>query len=221
MNARDADRPDPVPRSPEVTGASVRPGPGAADVIESGPDGPSRPPLRIAVGFALVVIVVAAMVGYLFGSRQGGTTATPGTPSTSTAPAVDPPIAGTSKRCSVQLKDRLQLGIEIVNQSATTMTLREVQADLPLRGLRATATTWGSCGQLPPTASGDDYPLPAGATTWLTITFDVLVACPAPIPVGFTIHYTQASRSGAADLPGFPDLGNVPYTSTRCPSGSS
>ncbi len=221
MNARDADQPDPRPGNPEVTGASVQLGQENADVIESGPDGLSRPPRRIAVGFALVLIVAAAMAGYLFGSRHRGTTATAGTPSSSTTPAFAQPIAGTSKRCSVQLKDRLQLGIEIINQSTTSITLREVQAVLPLRGLRATVTTWGSCGQLPPAASGDDYPLPAGGTTWLTITFDVLVACPAPLPVQFIVHYTQPSRSGTAELPGFPDLGDVPYTSTKCPSGSS
>jgi hypothetical protein len=175
------------------------------------------------VGFALVLIVAAGLTGYLFGSRHRATTATPGTPSSSsssTTAAVAQPIAGTSKRCSVQLKDRLQLGIEIVNQSTTTMTLRQVEAVLPLDGLRATVTTWGSCGQLPPAASGD-HPLPAGATTWLTITFDVLIPCPGPLPVLFTVHYTQAGRSGTIDLPGFPDLGDVPYTSTKCPTGSS
>jgi hypothetical protein len=221
MKARDAGQPDPGPVNPEVTGASVQLGQGNTDVIESGPDGLPRLPRRIVVGFALVLIVAAAMTGYLFGSRHRATTPTPGTPSSSTTPAVAQPIGVTGKRCSVQLKDRLQLGIEIINQSTTTMTLRQVQAVLPLQGLRATVTTWGSCGQLPLAASGGQYPLPAGATTWLTITFEVLVPCPGPLPVLLTVHYTQASRSGTADLPGFPDLGDVPYTSTKCPTGSS
>jgi hypothetical protein len=221
MKARDAGQPDPGPVNPEVTGASVQLGQGNTDVIESGPGGLPRLPRRIAVGFALVLIVAAAMTGYLFGSRHRATTPTPGTPSSSTTSAVAQPIGVTGKRCSVQLKDRLQLGIEIINQSTTTMTLRQVQAVLPLQGLRATVTTWGSCGQLPLAASGGQYPLPAGATTWLTITFEVLVPCPGPLPVLFTVHYTQASRSGTADLPGFPDLGDVPYTSTKCPTGSS
>ncbi|MFC6080132.1 hypothetical protein [Sphaerisporangium aureirubrum] len=166
---------------------------------------------------ALVLIVVAAMAGYLVGSRHAAATATPGTPSSSLTPAVTEPIAWTSKRCSVQLKDRLQLGIEIVNQSTTDVTLRQARPVLPLHGLNATTTTWGGCGQLSPTAAGADYPLPAGATTWLTITFDVLVPCPAPIPVMFTVNYTQSSHSGTADLPGFSDLGDVPYTSAKCP----
>ncbi len=221
MQARDADQPDPRPVNPEMTGVPGRLGQGNTDVIESGSDGLLRLPRGIAAGIALALIVAAAMTGYLFGNRDRATTAPPGAPSSSTTPVVAQPIAETSKRCSAQLKDRLQLGIEVVNQSATAMTLRQVQAVLPLRGLRATATTWGSCGQLPPTASGADHPLPAGATTWLTITFDVLVPCPGPIPVLFTVHYTQGSDPGSADLPGFRDLGSVPYTSAKCPTGSS
>jgi hypothetical protein len=194
MNARDAD-------------AFVQPG--NIDVIESGPP----PPHRIGIGFALVLIVAAALVGYLYGSRHRAATATPVTPSPSAAPADAEPLAATRNRCSVQLKDRLQLGIEMINQSPTTMTLRQAKAVLPLRGLRPTATTWGSCGQLPPAAKGSDYPLPAGATTWLTITFDVLVPCPGPLPVLFTVDYTQSGVLATADLPGFNDLGDVPYTS--------
>lgn len=203
MNARDADR-----HGPEVTGT----GPGGVDVIESGPD---RAPRRVSVGVALVLAVVAALGGYLFGSRHQVGAVTPPAPSPS-PPLAGQPIATTGKRCSVQLQDRLQLGIEIVNQSAAAMTLRRTGPVLPLHGLRARAATWGGCGQLSPAGSGESYPLAAGATTWLTITFDVLVACPAPIPVQFTVDYTQAGGSGTADLPGFNDLGDVPYSGSKC-----
>lgn len=211
MKARDADQSDPEP-------AGHPPGRGHTDVIESGPDRPPRSPRGIAVG--VVLVLTAAMAGYLLGSRHGADTAAPGAPSSPAAPAVAEPIANTSKRCSAQLADRLQLGIEIVNQSPTAATLRRMRAALPLPGLRATAMTWGSCGQLRPEAGGDDYLLPAGATAWLTITFDVLVACPGPIPVNFTVQYAQPGRSGTADLPGFADLGDVPYRSDRCPASS-
>ena len=221
MMERNADQPDSGLVSREVTGWSGRLGQAHTDVIESGPDGLPRPQRRIAVGLAGVLIVAAALAGYLFGSQHRATTATPNTPSSSTMAAGIEPIAGTSKRCSAQLKDRLQLGIEIINQSPAAMILRQAHAELPLSGLRATATTWGSCGQLPPAASDDDYPLPAGTTTWLTVTFDVLVPCPQPLPVGFTVDYTQASAHGTVDLPGFPDLGDVPYTGAKCPAGSS
>jgi hypothetical protein len=189
------------------------PAQGRTDVIETGP---SHPPRRIAVGSALILIAVAAAGGYLFGNRHRP--AAPAPPAPSATPPVSEPITLTGKRCSVQLKDRLQLGIEIVNRSATTMTLRQVQPVLPLHGLRARATTWGGCGQLSPPSTVDNYPLPAAATTWLSITFDVLVPCPAPLPVQFTVDYTQAGLSGVADLPGFPDLGDVPYAGGKCSS---
>lgn len=217
MEARDADRPGPRSVNPQATGASF--GQGDADVIESGPEGSLRPPQRVAAGIALLLIVVAAVTGYVVGSRHSAATPAPDTSPPSTASAVAEPITWTSKRCSVQVKDRLQLGIEIINQSTTSVTLRQVAPVLPLRGLSATTAAWGGCGQLSPMATGADHPLPAGATTWLTVTFDVLVPCPAPLPVFFTVHYAQGGRSGVADLPGFPDLGDVPYT--KCPADSS
>ena len=217
MKGRDADQPDPWPMTPEVTSPPARLGGGSTDIIELGPEERPGPPRNIAAGLALVLIVAAAVGGYLVGSHHHAGPATPtAVPSSSAGPAPAEPIAGTGKRCSVQLNDRLELGIEIVNQSATAATLRQVQAVLPLNGLRATARTWGSCGQLAPAAGDGNYPLPAGATTWSTITFDVLVACPAPLPVLFTVDYTQAGGSGTADLPGFNDLGDVPYSSAKC-----
>jgi hypothetical protein len=38
-----------------------------------------------------------------------------------------------------------------------------------------------------------------------------MVACPQPLPVQFKISYVQAGRLATADLPGFPDLGQVQY----------
>jgi hypothetical protein len=183
------------------------------DVIES----ESAPPRRVGAGLALILVVAAAAAGYLFGThRHSAATATPHPSSSAPAtPGTVVPITATDNRCSVQSKGRLQLGIEIVNRSAAALTLDGVDAVLPLRGLRATATAWGTCGQLPP-AAGDISPVAAGGTGWLTITFDVLVACPGPLPVQFRVHYTQAGTSGTADLPGFSDLGDVPYAGGKC-----
>jgi hypothetical protein len=181
-------------------------GDGHTDILESGPE---RPPRRTAL--VLVAVIVAAAAGYLAGGRRG----TPATPAPSAAPVEIQPIAATGKRCSVQLGDRLQLGVEIGNRSATGVTLQRVEEILPLGGLRPTAGTWGGCGELSAPAGGDQA-LPAGATTWVTITFDVLVACPAPLPVLFAVRFTQEGRPGITELPGFADLGDVPYTSTKC-----
>ena len=53
--------------------------------------------------------------------------------------------------------------------------------------------------------------LPAGESTWFTVTFRVLLRCPQPLPVEFTVHYDQQGRPGSSHLPGFSDLGQVPY----------
>ena len=39
--------------------------------------------------------------------------------------------------------------------------------------------------------------------------------CPAPAPVQFTVDYLAQGRSFTASLPGFADLGQVPYSG--CP----
>jgi hypothetical protein len=182
------------------------------DVIESGSE---RRPGQLAVGWVLLLVVVAGVVGYWVGSRHRDAAVLPGPPSV--APAVDPPIVGTGKRCSEQVGERrLQLGVEVVNQSAAVVGLRQLQAALPMGGLRAGAATWGSCGQLPSAGSGGSYLLAAKATTWLTMSFDVLVACPGPLPVLFTVEYVRAGAVDVADLPGFPDLGDVPYRGAKC-----
>jgi hypothetical protein len=61
---------------------------------------------------------------------------------------------------------------------------------------------------LPPT-------LGRGASTWITVTFQVLVSCPQPLPVQFTLDYDQQGRAAAIRLPGFPDLAQVPYIGCR------
>jgi hypothetical protein len=190
MQARGPDRPDVI------------------DVIGSDPPAPRR----ITASLALVLVVVAALAGYVVGRRHHD--AAPA-PVPSATPGTTVPITVTDKQCSIESKGRLQLGIEIVNRSAAALTLDAVDAILPMQGLRATTTTWGTCGQLP-TPTGDIAPVAAGGTGWLTVTFDVLVACPAPLPVQFRVHFTQAGTSGIANLPGFNDLGDVPYTGGKC-----
>ena len=58
-------------------------------------------------------------------------------------------------------------------------------------------------------------PLGPGDSTWLSVTVQVLVACPAPIPVEFAVGYIYAGGASTVNLPGFPDLGDVPYTGCR------
>jgi hypothetical protein len=172
------------------------------------------------VGLISVALVVGAIAGYVLGTQRAeqktGTTVPAGgapTPRLLVSAGAQPPT-GTGNRCSVQLGDKLQLGVEIINMSTAGATLLRASVDLPLGGLRVTATAWGSCGQLSAIDGANPYPLPSGATTWLRMTFDVLTPCPGPLPVLFNLSYSQAGKVAVSHLGGFDDLGDVPYT--RC-----
>jgi hypothetical protein len=69
---------------------------------------------------------------------------------------------------------------------------------------------------LPEPGVGQATSLASGATGWLTVTFDVMVSCPQPLPVGFKVSYTQAGRRATTELDSFPDLGQVHYN--KCPT---
>jgi hypothetical protein len=122
--------------------------------------------------------------------------------------------------CSVQSGRHLALGVQVTNMSMVPVTLRSAKAVLPLGGLTTGGSWhWTPCGAVPQTLAGQDEILQPGETTWLTMTFSVKVGCPAPLPVQFTVGYLAAGRSITASLPGFPDLGQVPYTG--CPPESA
>ncbi len=106
----------------------------------------------------------------------------------------------------------MQLGAEIVNKSTSAVTLTGFDAVLPLGGLRAAKTIVGTCGQLQQTKAVAGTVLAAGASTWISVTFDVLVSCPKPLPVQFNVQYAQSSAASSVTLGGFPDLGSVTYS---------
>ena len=154
-------------------------------------------------------------------------------------------IDQTAGACSVQHGRELQLGVEVINLSGTTVTLGQVKPILPMGGLRALSQHWAPCdaispswliaggdgtvtiirvaGQsgtpgMPPGATrlgdalqGDDV-VPPGGTAWFSVTFQVLVSCPKPLPVQFSVSYRGNTRQGTARLQGFTDLGKVSYT---------
>ena len=107
-----------------------------------------------------------------------------------------------------------------MNQSDRTVVLRQIKPVLPLGGLREIASRWGPCGSLPGPGLSQASSLAPGATGWLTVTFDVMVGCPQPLPVIFKVSFVQASRLVTADLDSFPDLGQVRYSNcTTVPTG--
>ena len=118
-------------------------------------------------------------------------------------------------QCSAQIGHALQLGVQVTNPSATVVTLRRVKVILPLGGLQEISQAWGPCGELPAGSEVPDNAVPAGGSAWFTVTFKVLVKCPGPLPVQFMLDYDQLGREATSHLPGFDDLGHVPYAS--CP----
>ena len=117
--------------------------------------------------------------------------------------------------CSVQSGGKLQLGVQVTNQSAGPIRLGRIRTVLPLSGLRSISPAMGAVRAIGAVQVPDT--LGPGDSTWLSVTVQVLVACPAPIPVQFAIGSTYAGEAATVALPGFPDLGNVPYSG--CPSG--
>ncbi len=201
------------------------------DVLELG--GRRRPFLRWWPPSAALVLGVAALlgglaVGYAAGARHAGDHAAPPSPSPSPSGAAAPaapfsaggfPLSQSGPQCSVQVGRELQVGLQITNLSSAAVRLRRVEVVLPLGGLRVTSQAWGPCGELPATGEAPGSLLPPtlgrGASSWFTVTFQVLVKCPQPLPVQFTLDYDQQGRPAAIRLPGFPDLGQVPYSG--CP----
>lgn len=172
---------------------------------------------------AAVILVVAVVVAYLLGahqSRSDGSGSTKSDGRSSAASGSRPAITGTigpaiaqgDGLCATQLGAQLQLGAEIVNKSTGAVTLTGLDAVLPLGGLRASKTVVGTCGQLLLTRAVAGTVLAAGASTWISVTFDVLVSCPKPLPVQFNVQYAQSSAASSVTLGGFADLGSVTYS---------
>jgi len=225
-------------------GSSPRADDSAADVVEQGgrrifpslnrPSMNWRPPRGAAILLA-VGLIIGLAAGYATGYQKAprNATALPATTNvrtrwTATAPlqtaVKGAAITGTvltgglaltqdTGTCSAQSGRELQLGVQVTNRSAEPIGLGRIRTVLPLSGLKVVSQQWAPCGaigavQVPGT-------LGPGDSTWLSVTVQVLVACPAPIPVQFAVGYTYAGEAATVNLPGFPDLGDVPYTGCR------
>jgi hypothetical protein len=173
----------------------------------------------MVIVLASVSLAIGLIVGYTAGDKHGRSSAVSPAQSPA-ATTITPLVSGagvgqTGNECSAQEGRLLQLGVQVMNMSARGVVLHGVTAVLPMGGLRQTAQAWGPCGELPPTNALPDVAMPAGASTWFTVTFEVLVKCPNALPVQFTVRYNLDGRPATAKLPGFVDLGHVRYG--HCP----
>jgi len=190
---------------------------------------PDWRPSRLSRGGAILAaftLVVGLTAGYAAGRTGNRAAVPPPRPRTSassvTRPVAPPPVAispaliQNATGCSAQVgRNLLQLGVPVTNQSATAVTLGWIDVTTPLGGLRIVSQQWGPCGALPTSQEMVGNKLAAGDTIWLTATFKVLVKCPGPLPVQFSVGYDADGSDASASLPGFSDLSQVPYTG--CP----
>ena len=200
-------------------GPGLSPGDGdhAADVVEQGgrhfPLLNWRPPRGAAILLA-VGLVIGLAAGYAAGYRQAPRNASSPAASPATGTAVPfagaPALTQATGTCSSQSGRKLQLGVQVTNGSAAQIELGLVYPVLPLGGLRVISQQWAPCGAH--NAGQVPAVLGPGNSTWFSLTFQVLVKCPGPLPVQFTVDYTTAGESAAVNLPGFSDLSQVPYT---------
>lgn len=208
------------PGDPAGSGKS----PAGGDILELGS---SRPPVRwrlpsvrwrrpptVALILGAAGLIIGLATGYAAGARQAHGAAPLSQPGSATAQTVEGgfPLSQTGPWCSTQTGGELQLGVQVTNVSATALVLGQIGVTLPIGGLTPVAQGWGTCGELPAASVEPNTAVPAGASAWFTVTFRVLVRCPAPLPVRFTLRYQLDGQPYTAKLPGFVDLGQVPYT---------
>jgi hypothetical protein len=209
--------------------------PEARDIVESSP---RAWPVGGRLGTILIAAALLAglVAGYAAGIHHGPGRAATIAPSRSAAVRSGPAAPGglalsggvavqQGLQCSAQVGRELQLGVQVVNQSAQSMVLQKVRPVLPLGGLQAVAQSWGPCGELPTGIPAGTSELPAHGSAWLTVTFKVLLPCPAPLPVQFAVTFEFRNQPPGGPrllvtsrLPGFVDLGSVPYAG--CPLAS-
>ncbi|HXP18757.1 MAG TPA: hypothetical protein VN840_03825 [Streptosporangiaceae bacterium] len=196
---------------------------GHGDVVETGSPltlWPWRGARGTATGIALAALVAGLLLGYTAGHLTASTGGGPAkAAATRTATAVPLPgiadVSFTGNRCAIQHGSTLQLGIEIDNQSGSTINVDQITSKVPLGGLRQIDSELGTCGSLQVPGGLPLTTIVDGATAWLTLTFAVKVRCPAPYPVLFVMSYDISGKKTSVYFDGFPDLGLVPYTGCR------
>jgi hypothetical protein len=196
-----------------------------------------RPSPGGAILLAAVTLLAGLAAGYAAGKGTNGGAATPrpsvsgsaGAPGAATATSqrsdpladVGAAVEQVPESCSAQNGSQLQLGIDVTNQSKAAVTLTGVKPVFPgdAGALREITWEWAPCGAITFGAYQPTVHLAPDETAWLSVTFKVLVTCPAAYPVQFRVSYTSLGTSASTTLTGFPDLGDVPYMG--CPTQQS
>jgi hypothetical protein len=181
-----------------------------------------RPPTHFAVRpWWLVLLVLAVLaagigIGYALGRHTSKTAAAAPTATPAGVVLAELPKLGTTgATCSVQPRgtERLMLGVQVQNGATLPIQFHDVRGVFPMGGMRMVDAAAGRCSA-PGVPVLDDWLAPGG-TAWLRITVDVLVRCPAPLPVHYQVDYAVNGAQASVTLAAFPDLGSVPYSGCR------
>lgn len=201
--------------------------------VEKTPDGAAdadviggRTPRRWTVspgwlaGFLAVVLAAGIGVGYLI-DRPGRHRAAAPTVTVTAAPSAPAFILDPINNLCYGIPappHQLMLGVEVANNTKSPVVLDSLVGAFPLGQLRQVDTQVGQCDDNS-TERVNGHVVDPGAAVWLSLTVEVLIACPAPLPVVFKLNYHGSDGSpGSQEVPGFPDLGGIPYrgcTTTR------
>jgi hypothetical protein len=168
---------------------------------------------------AIVLIALALGVGLLIGrasvksDSSAAPTPTPtATHSASSVPLGPNSLASTGAMCSVQVGNKLTLGLEVRNTSTVPIILKRLNVSLPMGGLKILARGVGSCGEFNVPRLEDFGLAPQGAV-WFSTTVRPSEQCPAPYPVLMTVAVTDPTGAQQTiNVGGFKDLGNVPWS---------
>jgi hypothetical protein len=209
-------------------GRAARPQAGAADdLVELGGHltlWPWRGMRGRAMGLAAAALAAGLVIGFgtgrLTAPHKPAVTPKPAitaisAPSGTDLPQIGSGIVFTGNRCAVQHGRKLQLGIEVANESGHTVSVLRIGSVIPGHGLRQLSSETATCGSVPVPGGKPVTSIEPGSTAWLTATFAVLVRCPAPQPVLFVVGFGSQVSRYSDYYQGFPDLGSVPYTGCR------
>jgi hypothetical protein len=182
----------------------------SVDIDGGGPDrpAPSDPAWR-RISLAALALAVAFAVGAAVGYQVRAEMPVP----PQSIPVGNASVVATGEQCATQIGTTLWLGVEVINHGPGPVVLKSIGFTTPLNGLVEQAGMWAPCGEIRAALATDPQELADGAKMWVSGTFEVQVDCPMPLPVQFSLTYTDTTAATHQDLiGGFPDLGRVPYS---------
>jgi hypothetical protein len=176
-------------------------------------DGPAAPEPQDPAWRRMIVPIMGLALAFAVGLGTGYQVRGAVKPTPHIGPVAAADVVATGQQCATQIVTTLWLGVEVINHGPGGVMLRAIVFSLPLAGLREQVGMWAACGQLNAGPVSQPQYLAEGETTWVSGTFEVQTDCPLPVPVQFSLTYTDSTGvEQVRAIGGFPDLGHVPYS---------